>query len=154
MKRSSFPTAALAALLLIAGACRSGGSRVASLEDEIEAAGLALEQRFRTGDVLGVADLYADDAILIAADGRRVEGRDEIDAYWSEFAEPLAWTREIDEIGGSDELAWERGTATLVEEQSGTPETSIADYIVLWRRTNEGEWRILLDVSWPPDPTR
>src|SRR5262245_31696707 len=69
---------------------------------EIEALNRHMEEQFRTGNLLGVADMYADDAMLLDERGTRVAGRQEIDEYWSGIEDPVDWKLEIRSIYGSD----------------------------------------------------
>src|SRR6185436_2906195 len=102
------------ALIALLSACSNLGVRAApSLGAEIRALNHHLEEQFRTGNLLGVADLYADDAVLIDERGQRTTGREEIDAYWSAIESPVEWQLEIRSIHGSDEVAYELGTSTL-----------------------------------------
>ena len=137
------------AAIALAG-CESLRPRSAAFEREIEAANRALEERFRAGDVLGVADLYADDALLIGPGDLRVEGREEIDDYWSQFEQPIDWRLEIHEIEGTDQIAWERGTSHLTQERDGAALTSKVEFLLVWRRGPDGAWRIAVDAYWRP----
>jgi uncharacterized protein (TIGR02246 family) len=101
------------------------------------------------GNLLGVADLFADDAVLIDARGERTAGRDEIDRYWTSIEDPVDWRIEIRRIRGSDAVAYEIGRSFLTTRRGGKLETSVSDFLVLWRREGGGAWRIELDVSWP-----
>ena len=145
------PTLALSLFLAAATALAGCGTlrpKAAPFEREIEAANRALEERFRAGDVLGVADLYADDALLICPGGLRVEGREEIDDYWSQFERPIDWRLEIHEIEGTDQIAWERGTSHLTQERDGAALTSKVEFLLVWRREPDGAWRIAVDAYW------
>ena len=66
MKPTLVPSLLLAAVAL--AGCESLGMTQPAFEDEIVAANRALEERFRAGDVLGVADLYTDDAVELFID--------------------------------------------------------------------------------------
>jgi uncharacterized protein (TIGR02246 family) len=107
-----------------------------------------LEQQFRTGDLLGVADVYADDAVLVDARGERTAGRAEIDEYWSAIEEPVDWRLEVREIHGSDAIAYQLGTSHLTTRRAGELRTNVVDYLLVWRRDPSGEWRIELDAYW------
>jgi uncharacterized protein (TIGR02246 family) len=138
------------ALLAATPACKSLRlPPVPTLRSEIEGRNRRLEELFRAGDLLGVADLYADDAVLIDERGRRTTGREEIDAAWSAIESPLEWRLELRALHGSDALAYESGTSLLTTRQNGGRTTAAAHYLFLWRREPGGEWRIHLDARWP-----
>jgi uncharacterized protein (TIGR02246 family) len=140
--------AALALVLALAGCKAQEPRTVASHVGEIEARSRQLEEAFRAGNLLGVADAYADDAVLLGARGERTAGRDEIDAFWSAVESPVAWRLEIRRIHGSEALAYALGTSRLTTQKDGALVTTVSDFLWLWRREPDG-WRIALDVSWP-----
>jgi len=126
-------------------------SDVPDFVHEIEALNHRLEELFRSGDVLGVADVYADDGVLLDARGERSAGREEIDAYWSAIERPVEWRLEIKKIRGSEVLAYELGTSVLTTRRDGELVTSASDFLLLWRREPDGAWRIALDAHWPKE---
>ena len=134
------------------GACRAPGAARAEppFHATIRALNAELERRFRAGDLLGVADLYADDAVLLGPDGERVEGREAIDAYWSQINGPQDWRLEIREIGGSSANPYELGRSHLTVAPGGEARTSVVDFLVLWKAEGDS-YRVALDLYWPPD---
>lgn len=140
---------ALLAGVLACAACKTTHARKAPYVLEIEERNRHMEQQFRDGNLLGVADLYADDAVLLDSRGERITGRDEIDAYWTAIESPVDWKLEIRRIYGSDTLAYELGRSHLSTLRDGMPHTSVVDFLVLWRREKSGEWKIELDAYWP-----
>lgn len=139
-------------LLALAGGCNlTGREREPAYRTEIEALNRRLEEELRSGNLLGVADVYADDAVLLNARGERTEGRAEIDEYWSSIEHPVDWRLEIRAIRGSDALAYETGTSHLTTRRGGELHTAVVDFLLLWRRAENGEWRIALDAFWPRD---
>ena len=154
--RALFPARALGrvalALLALAPACRTVRPEKPPYAHEIEERNRHLEQQFRDGNLLGVADLYADDAEIVDAQGNRVRGRDDIDAYWTGIEAPLEWRLEIRHIVGSDTLAYELGRSHLTTLRDGERRTAVADFLVLWRREADGAWKIAYDAYWPVQP--
>ena len=119
-----------------------------SLRSEIEAANRALEVAFRTGDLLGVARSYQDDAILLSPSGKRVSGRVEIDEYWTRFQDPLDWQLEVFAVEGEGDIAYQRGRSHLVSKRDGERHTSVVDFVLVWRRQPDGGWKIAVDAYW------
>ena len=141
---------ALALGLLALVACHSTSPKVRPpYVVEIEAQNRALEELFRAGNLLGVADLYADDAVLVNSGGERTQGRQEIDEYWSAIENPVDWRLDIRRILGSEQVAYELGTSHLTTRRDGALRTSVNDFLVLWQRASGGEWRIAVDAYWP-----
>ena len=140
---------ALLASVLPGAGCKTTHREKAPYVLEIEERNRHMEQQFRDGNLLGVADLYADDAVLLDSRGERITGRDEIDAYWTAIESPVDWKLEIRRIYGSDTLAYELGRSHLSTLRDGTSHTSVVDFLVLWRREKNGDWKIALDAYWP-----
>ena len=131
-------------------ACKSGPrGPEAPYALEIEAQNRRLEEAFRAGNLLGIADVYADDAQILDAHGTRVAGRQEIDQYWSAIEGPVEWKLTIRRLRGSEAVAYELGTSELTTRREGELHTSTNDFVVLWRRDSSGEWRIVIDAYWP-----
>ena len=143
----------LVLVLGLLGACR--GPRAvekSALRLAIEAENQRLVERFRAGDLLGVADTYADEAVIYDLTGARTTGREDIDALWSAIESPVAWRLEPRTIRGSEALAYESGTARMTTRQGDALVTVVTDFLWVWRREPSGAWRILLDAQWPrPD---
>ncbi len=143
-------------------ACRSAPSSLPpeaaiapDVRAQIEALNRAMEDRLVAQDPRGVAAFYADDAVLLAPGGRRVEGRDEIDAYWAGMGSrggDFAWTLTADSIEGKPGdggLIVQRGTSTLSRTTpTGDLRTSTVDFVLVWRHT-PGGYRIAVDAYWP-----
>jgi uncharacterized protein (TIGR02246 family) len=151
-----FPSSGLLALVgllgllgLLAG-CRSARVRdVPAFVLEIEALNRHLEQHFASGNLLGVADMYTDDAVLSDAQGVRTIGRTEIDRYWSSIEVPVDWSLDVRTIRGSNAVAYQLGRSHLTTRRDGELHTSSNDFLLVWRRQEEGEWRIEMDLYWP-----
>lgn len=154
------PACAAAALILVAGAialhagAQPAPPAAAALHDAIVEANRELERRFGAGDMLGVAAMYTDDALLLGPGATRVEGRDAVDAYWTRIAEPVDWTLEVFEVRGGRGIAHQLGRSTLVVGMPDSDETrtSIVDFALVWTRTGDGDWRIAVDAYWPAHP--
>lgn len=129
-------------LLLLAGAGGARAQNVAefqALEDRLGAAG-------NRGDAAAIAAMYAEDAVLIGQDGRRYQGRLQIQAYWQATAQALKdgriTTRVVLPL-----------TADLVEEDGvyaavtrATPnQPAGGSYTVVWRKVGS-DWRLMTNI--------
>jgi ketosteroid isomerase-like protein len=47
-------------------------------------------------------------------------------------------------------MAFERGTSILSARYGGELRTSTVEFAFLWRREEDGAWRIQLDAFWKP----
>jgi uncharacterized protein (TIGR02246 family) len=139
----------LALLGALAGCNTTGASDAPAFVGEIEALNRRMEELFRAGDLLGVADVFADDGVLLDARGVRTAGREEIDAFWSAIENPLDWRLSIKRIRGSDAIAYELGSSRMTTLRDGARVNFVSDFLILWRREPDGSWRIELDAFWP-----
>lgn len=116
-----------------------------SLRAEIEGINRQLEAAFNRKDMLAVARYYADDARLVGPRGQEIRGRAAIDAYWLGVRGPKSWRLEAFDIGGSRDEAYQYGRSTLVQEGTAGDRTSVADFVVIWKRGSDGRLRMALD---------
>ncbi|MFG0258270.1 MAG: YybH family protein [Phycisphaerales bacterium JB043] len=138
----------LLAALVLAG-CGTNG---VSYRQRILAANEALETRFRDGDMLGVASVYAEDAVMHGPGGGRVEGREGVEAYWMGIAEPIDWDLRVDDLRICADRAWQLGRSTLrYVGDDGRERTSVVDFHLIWRKQRDGSWQIGEDTWWSPD---
>lgn len=117
----------------------------ASLRAEIEGINRELEAAFNRKDMLAVARYYTDDARLVGPRGQEIRGRAAIDAYWLNVRNPKSWKLEAFDIGGSRNEAYQYGRSTLVQEGTAGDRTSVADFVVIWKRGADGRLRMALD---------
>jgi ketosteroid isomerase-like protein len=116
-----------------------------SLRAEIEGINRELEAAFNRKDMLAVARYYTDDARLVGPRGQEIRGRAAIDAYWLGVRGPKSWRLEAFDIGGSRDEAYQYGRSTLVQEGTAGDRTSVADFVVIWKRGSDGRLRMALD---------
>jgi uncharacterized protein (TIGR02246 family) len=96
---------------------------------------------YNEGDVAGVAELYAEDAVLYYADGTVHEGRDAIQevlqsAIDAGFTGISAEAIETEIVNGT---AYQVGSYTFMDDEGET--VSEGYYLLILQRDN-GEWRI------------
>jgi len=122
-----------------------GRNAAASLRAEIEGINRQLEEAFNRGDMMAVASYYTDDARLVGPRGQEIRGRAAIDAYWRNVRNPKSWRLEAFDIGGSRDEAYQFGRSTLVQTGTAGDRTSVADFVVIWKRGSDGRLRMALD---------
>ena len=116
----------------------------------VKLANRELELAFREGDYEGVAQMYADDAIILSASGDRVEGREEIDRSWIRDWQDANWRLDVIEVYGTEEMPIQIGRSQLTfrREDTGERTTSDTRFAAIWRRHGDGTYRILIDTYW------
>jgi ketosteroid isomerase-like protein len=153
------------ALAMSSAACRTAspsGSPL-SLEErairrELAAVNAAMAATFNRGDYLGAAQFYSDDAQIIGAGDVRVAGRDAVDRYWTSIPAGATWRLDVLDAGGSRDSMWQLGRSTLVmpsRDRDGTTNTSIVDFLGVWKRQSDGTLKLYVDMYVPtPRPAR
>jgi uncharacterized protein (TIGR02246 family) len=140
MARTRIPALALGvALCLPAAASRADDVRAA-----VEAGNRAFIAAFLAGDAQAVAQLYTEQAEVIAPAAPAARGRSAIADFWQKSidAGPKAITLETTAVDSAGDLAYETGNATLVS-RDGTSAKS--RYLVVWKR-EDGRWKLHRDI--------
>lgn len=143
---------------LALGGCASTNPDVPRPHDHpayagVEAANRQLESRLEQGDLAGVAAMYEDDGLMVAAGGNIVAGREALDASWSRPLQNAEWSLSIHSIEGPVELPVQRGTSVLAYDRPTGRHVSEVEFVVVWRLQDDGSYRIAVDAYWSsPDP--
>jgi uncharacterized protein (TIGR02246 family) len=108
------------------------------------------ETVFNEGDHRALAAYYAVDARLIATQTETVVGRPAIEQFWRAAcaganAAGARRTVQVEDAGSDGELGYLRGTVVLARGEAATT----VRYLTLWRRQEDGRWRIAVDISNP-----
>jgi ketosteroid isomerase-like protein len=127
-------------------------------EAALRAAAPVWFDRYNKGDAQGVADLYADDGVILAPGTAAAVGKDAILAF---LQKDIAGTKaagmsddngDITGAGASGDLGWVTGIWYLIDSKGKRVETG--KYLTLYRRTATG-WQIIRDTwnsDMPPAP--
>jgi len=135
-------------------ALAAAGNAAADARVDIEAALASFTEAFNGGDAAGVAALYTEDAVLLPPGGARVDGREPIQAFWQGAIDAglSALTLEAVEVEERGDLAFEVGKFTLQAPGEGDQKTTVfGKYIVVWKKGDDGAWRLYRDI-WNTDP--
>lgn len=152
MRCTRMVLAALAALAL--GAC--AGSQPAPVDTAAETAKVDVLRNefvtaFNAGDPTAAAAGYTDDAAFMPPGREAVVGKAAILAYYEHFFAQFAAHSELapaDTKILDDGWAYERGssTVTLTPKAGGTPVTSTGKYLVIFKKQNDGSWKVAEDI--------
>lgn len=119
-----------------------------SVTEAIEARSLEFEAAFNSGDSAALGALYSPDAAILPPGGARVDGRDEIAAFWAAAIE--SGLADLDliavEVIATGDSALDVGTLTLsAPGESGERAVVAAKYVVHWVQI-DGVWHLHRDI--------
>lgn len=139
-------------LAAAAGLVIALGARASLAEDvraAIEAGNRAFVAAFKRGDAAALAQLYTEDAKVIAPGEPVARGRAAIAAAWQKSIDAGFRDLALDtaEVDASGELASETGTVRLVARDGSV---TSARYVVVWKRDG-GLWKLHRDI-WNAGP--
>ena len=125
-----------------------------TVADELRAAEDEWQRLWDAKDAEGLAGLYAEDAMRLPPDGSRVVGRDAIQAaVEGELAAGLVVQLSATDVGHDDDgdLGWVVGDQTVQFPSDGGMMTGTGNYVVVYRKEDDGQWRIVID-TWNDAP--
>lgn len=127
-----------------------------SIRQGIEGINDQFEQAIIAGDPVTLTNFYADDAVVLAPNMPRAEGREAITSFWTsminEGGAPATATLTTDQVivPESGEIAVEIGTYTVGgTAPDGTTWEDTGKYMASWENVN-GEWKMAAD-TWNSD---
>ena len=129
--------------------------------EDVEPALRRLSERFvrgwRENDPEAVMSTLATNAVILPHHGvHPKEGMEEIRAFWFPEDGPAArvvkFGQTYDEIAGTEEIAYARGRFELSFEWNGTIYSNEGNYLMLFGRGEDGEWKITHRIWNDPIP--
>jgi ketosteroid isomerase-like protein len=101
----------------------------------------ALEAAFNKGDIQACADIYTDDAEIIAEDAPVVRGKEAISRFFNgEVSRDISFDTDTTVSVVSGDVAMEQGTYRVRNVVQGIDVES-GDYLNVWRRSPNGQWK-------------
>lgn len=159
-RSSSF--AIVASLLLPACAAQQASTSAntrgtAAVRTQIEQATARFSEAFNRGDAAALAAMYDTGAVVLAPNAPPMRGRQNIQAFWAGARQQGFRTLEL-AVGSVEVIgnhAIDLGTYTMVIQPPGQAETTDrGKYMVLWRRQEDGSWKLYRDMFNTSMPAR
>jgi uncharacterized protein (TIGR02246 family) len=126
----------------------------AGTAEDIAARSETLEAAFNSGDAAAVAAHYTEDAVILAPDTARLDGREAIQGLWQSFVDAGVTDLQLTMVNLDDlgDTANGLGTYTLTvpDGNGGTVQVG-GKYIVVWKTDNNGVWQVHWDI-WNSTP--
>jgi ketosteroid isomerase-like protein len=146
------------AVVLISGvlACAPAPPDTAAFEQELRQAETEFDRAVADGDVERFADMVAEDAVFFGAS--TLEGREAVVAAWRPLLDPdsgvsLRWSPSVVEVSASGDLGVSRGDYRLTQiAEDGSISVGVGTFVAVWKRSEDGKWRAILDIGTPPQP--
>jgi uncharacterized protein (TIGR02246 family) len=141
--RAGIGLACLLSAALVSACASTPKPPQAGARQAIEAAVRRYVTASNEGDAKALADLYADDAVLLPPDHEPVRGREAIGAYWSQGTdEGLEVTTLAVEVDGDLGYLVGRYNLPATEEE---PADS-GKYVMCLKRQRDGSWKLTADI--------
>jgi uncharacterized protein (TIGR02246 family) len=115
----------------------------------IQQSNARFEQAFAQGDAATVASLYTPDAVVLAPHSKPLEGAAAIQSLWEGAMKAGAKSVRLQtvDVQTGGELAVETGRYTMVSQPAaGAQLTDEGNYLVVWKRGQDGSWRMSRDT--------
>ncbi|MBA3511404.1 MAG: SgcJ/EcaC family oxidoreductase [Sphingomonas sp.] len=106
-------------------------------------------QLIKANDSAAIAQLYADDGVVMAPNQPLVTGREAIAQYWQSMnAMPeatLTFQPERIEISSAGDMALDRGTYRFTAKPGGQTIDDTGKYLVVWKKVG-ADWKVAADM--------
>jgi len=142
-------TLLLGLVIVVAGCQQPGPGLTQADEAAIGAVSEAHGRHSLAGELNGVVETFAEDAVYLPPNQPAVVGRSDIGSELAELPRVTGYNASVEEIDGQGDLAVMRGTYSLAF-QSGSRLTDSGKYVYVMRRQSGGSWLIVWAI-WNSD---
>ena len=102
-------------------------------------------------NVEGFTSFFAPDARLLAPDGPQADGVAAIGEAYSELSSlpgfSLSWQANYAEVASSGDLGYSVGTFVMnMDGPDGSPITRTGKYGTVWKKQDDGQWKVIMDA--------
>jgi uncharacterized protein (TIGR02246 family) len=144
------------AFIVAGNACTPAAPDIAAIEQEVRQAEIEFDRAVADGDAERFAEMVAEDAVFYGSS--TLEGREAVVAAWRSLLDPdsgvsLRWSPSVVEVSASGDLGVSRGDYRLTQvAEDGSISVGVGTFVTVWRRSEDGKWRAILDIGTPAQP--
>ncbi len=150
MKTSIYILASLVVLSLTFVACQQAEQLdLEQVRNVINEASSKWTEAFNQGDASGVVALYADDAVILPPNNTMIQGKEGIEKFWNGMMQMGVKDVSLTTVNldGSGNVVYEIGKYSLsIEAEGQEMMRDSGKYIVVWKRHEDGSWKIHADI--------
>ena len=132
----------------------------AAVRQAIEANDARFSAALLKGDTATLANFYADDAILMAANMKAIRGHEAIAKGVSGLIaamQPSSFKLQTEDVIVAGDYAIETGSFELTSKpasKGAKPGQDVEKYVVVWKKQADGSYKILRDISNSDQPMK
>ena len=147
----------LASFCFIALVIGAGGpARAQTAQTSIEANNADFVAKFAAKDAKSLGQHYTEDAVAFPPNENRIAGREGVQKMWQSWIDAglTDLTLTAAQVEESGNFAYEEGTYSIkIPGKDGKTSEEIGKYIVVWKKGDDGEWRLHRDI-WNTNPAK
>lgn len=121
------------------------GDATDEVKQKIQTMNSEMEQAFKAGDMVKVAEFYADDAVLIIPGGKKLNGKKAIYEYLSGLSDTKDIQLSVSDVNGSGKIIYQLGTFTFSADMNGVNKKQSSDQVKVWKRGTDWDYKISVD---------
>lgn len=119
------------------------------VRQEIEAANVKFGEAARAGDAAALAMLYTEDARILPPNSEMIQGREGIQAFWGggfQMGIKDIVLTTVDVFGMGDMVCEIGKAAVTIQPEGADAMEDMAKYLVVWKKGEDGMWRLHVDI--------
>lgn len=102
-----------------------------------------------------IADIFTEDGKMLSASGKVIKGRQQIlerqKAAMQSVGKGVKVTVTTTNVWLDGDTAYETGKYSYSYMENGKPAVDAGKYVTIWKRQNDGAWKLFMDMGVPQD---
>lgn len=121
------------------------GDATDDVKQKIQTMNLEMEQAFKAGNMVKVAEFYADDAVVIIPGGKKLTGKKAIYDFLTGLGDTKDIQLSVSDVNGSGKIIYQLGTFTFSADMNGVNKKQSSDQVKVWKRGTDWDYKISVD---------